>query len=67
VFPLHQHKCARDPVETSTMKVMDRPEDVIAVGFHLSLLHAQIKCLTWPWNLEEGKLTEQWPYKTGTT
>jgi len=43
---LHQHKCA--PVEMSTMKVMDRPEDVAAVGFHLSLFHAQIKCLTWP-------------------
>jgi hypothetical protein len=41
-LPLHQHKYAYAPVETSTMKVMDRPEDVTAVGFHLSLLHAQI-------------------------
>ena len=48
-------------------KVMGRPEDVTAVGFHLSLLHAHIKCLTWPWNLEKGKLTEQWPYKTEIT
>jgi len=41
------------------MKVMDRLEDVAAVGFHLSLLHAQIKCLTWPSNMEKGKLIEQ--------
>jgi hypothetical protein len=41
------------------MKVMDRPDDVTAVGFHLSLLHAWIKCLTWPSNLENGKLIEQ--------
>jgi len=38
------------------------PENVTAVGFHLSLMLAQIKCLKWPWNLEKGKLLEQWPY-----